>query len=50
VISVPGKVQLIFDELPTDDYIAAIQGLAPQAAEDITVWLYSYVEAVESVL
>lgn len=49
-MSIPGKVQLVFDELSLEDYIVAIQGLGPQAAEDITVWLYSYVEAVESVL
>jgi len=49
-IPVPEKVQAVINELPAENYIAAVQGLDPEAAEDITVWLYNYVSAVESVL
>jgi hypothetical protein len=47
---VPEKVQAVVNELPDEDYISAVQGLAPEASEDIAVWLYAYVEAVEAVL
>lgn len=49
-LPVPGKVELMVNELPGTDYIDEIQGLTPETVEEITVWLYSCVEDVEAIL
>ncbi len=49
-LPVPGKVELLLNELPAVNYISEIQGLSPENAEEITMWLYSYVEDVEAIL
>ncbi|MFA7174282.1 MAG: UDP-N-acetylglucosamine pyrophosphorylase [Kiritimatiellia bacterium] len=52
-IAIQEKVQAIVATLRADKgkgYIAAIQGLAPEPAEDLTAWLDSYVQTVMSVL
>ncbi len=47
---VPAKIGLILDELPAKCYISEIQSLPAEAAEEITVWLYSYVAEAEAIL
>jgi UDP-N-acetylglucosamine/UDP-N-acetylgalactosamine diphosphorylase len=47
---VPGRVELMINELPGTDYIDEIKGLPPETVEEITVWLYAYVEDVEAIL
>jgi len=49
---VPEKVQVLVAALHAEDasYIAAVQGIDPSAAEEVTLWLYSFVEAAEAAL
>ena len=49
-LPVPDNVELIFKELPAQEYIPEIRNLSADNAEEITIWLYTYVEDVEAIL
>ncbi len=49
-LPVPDHIALMLNELPGEDYIAEIQALPADTAEEMTLWLYTYVEEVEAVL
>ncbi len=49
-LPVPEKIETILNDLPEESYLEEVQNLPPDAAEEITMWLYSYVEETEAIL